>query len=185
MVKNGWIVPKDRLDTRATEIGQAELDKEGNEQQDDPVPQQEEDVEGAVEAGEEVRAAGEVAPMDQGSPNPNIPREGPAPQHVDMSPRGASPKRRAGEDEMEDDSQDKLPRLRSPTISYRTDAESVDSRMDEGSLGGLNETDRKILSAAILGADVTEIYSPESRPSREGVRTCSRVIDGPDQRLGR
>ena len=43
---------KDRLDTRAVEIGQAELEKEENDQQGDPVPQQKQNPEGAGEAGE-------------------------------------------------------------------------------------------------------------------------------------
>ena len=33
--------------------------------------------------------------------------------------------------------------------------------MDDGDLDGLNETDRKILSTAIMGVDITEVYSPE------------------------
>ena len=93
---------KDRLDTRAAEIGQAKLDREENQQKDDQVPQQEDNIEGAVEAGEEVGEAEEIAPMDQGSPIPSTPMDGPAPQFFDMSPRGASPQRRAEGDDMED-----------------------------------------------------------------------------------
>ena len=44
-------------------------------------------------------------------------------------------------------------------MSYRTDADS--DVMDDGSLSGLNEVDRKILTAAIMGADITEVFSPE------------------------
>ena len=62
---------------------------------------------------------------------------------------------------MEDESQDKKPRPRSPTISHRTDAESVVSNMDDRSIDILDDIDKKILSAAIMGVDITEIYSPE------------------------
>ena len=57
------------------------------------------------------------------------------------------PKRRAeNEDDMEDDSTDKRMRPRSLTVSYRTDAESVESNADmgEGDLSMLDETDKKI-----------------------------------------
>ena len=60
---------------------------------------------------------------------------------------------------MEDDSQDKRPRPRSPTESYRTYADS--DVIDDGTLNGFDEVDRKILSAAVLGMDITEVYSPE------------------------
>ena len=62
---------------------------------------------------------------------------------------------------MEDESQDKKPRPRSPTISYRTDADSVGSQMDDTSIDMLDDVDKKILSASILGVDITEVYSPE------------------------
>ena len=62
---------------------------------------------------------------------------------------------------MEDESQDKRPRLRSPTISYRTDAESVRSHMDDAPIDLLDDVDKKILSASILGVDITEVYSPK------------------------
>ena len=60
---------------------------------------------------------------------------------------------------MDDDSPDKRLRFRSPTVSYRTDADS--DRMDDGILSGLNEIDRNILAAAIMGVDITEVFSPE------------------------
>ena len=60
---------------------------------------------------------------------------------------------------MDDDSPDKRSRPRSPTVSYRTDADS--DGMDDGSLSGLNEVDRKIRAAAIMGVDITEVFSPE------------------------
>ena len=41
------------------------------------------------------------------------------------------------------------------------DAESTGSKMDDGDIGTLNEIDRKIRSACIMGVDITEIYSPE------------------------
>ena len=62
---------------------------------------------------------------------------------------------------MEDDSPDKRPRPRSPTISYKTDAEPAGSNMDDGDIGMLNEIGKKILSSYIMGVDITEIYSPE------------------------
>ena len=58
---------------------------------------------------------------------------------------------------MEDDSQDKWPRPRSPTVSYRTDEDSETT--SDGGLDGLDEIDRKIFSAAILNVDITEVYS--------------------------
>ena len=67
--------------------------------------------------------------------------------------------RGADNDDMEVDAQDKPSRPRSPTVSYHTDAYS--NVMEDGTLDGLDEFDRKILSAAILGVDVTEVYSPE------------------------
>ena len=33
--------------------------------------------------------------------------------------------------------------------------------VDDDMLDGMNEVDRKILAAAILGVDITEVYSPE------------------------
>ena len=65
---------------------------------------------------------------------------------------------------MEDESQDNRPRPRSPTISYRTDAESVGSNMDDRTIDMFGDTDKKILSAAIMGVDITETYSPERVP---------------------
>ena len=44
-------------------------------------------------------------------------------------------------------------------MSYRTDEDS--EIMDDGGINGLDEIDRKILSAAILNVDITEVYSPE------------------------
>ena len=99
--------------------------------------------------------------MEQGTPVPRTLRNSPEPQRFDMSPRGSSPKRRVGNDDMEDDSQDKRPRPRSPTISYRTDAESVGSNMDDGEIGMLDDTDKKILSVSIIGVDIIEIYPLE------------------------
>ena len=125
-----------------------------DEQDVDQVQGQEDGAEGNVEG------ADETAPMEQGTPDPSTPRDAPEPQRFDTSPRGSSPKRRVGNDDMEDDSQDKRPRPRSPTVSYRTDAESVGSNMDGGEIGMLDETNKKILSASIMGVDITEIYSP-------------------------
>ena len=62
---------------------------------------------------------------------------------------------------MEDESHDKQPRPRSPTISYRSDAESVGSNMDDTTIDLLNDIDKKILPASILGVDITEVCSPE------------------------
>ena len=92
--------------------------------------------------------------MVQGSPIPSTPREGPAAECFYLSPRW-SPTRRAGNDDMEDDSQDKRPRPRSPTVPYRTDADS--DIMNDGGLDGLDEIDRKILSVSILNVDITEV----------------------------
>ena len=56
----------------------------------------------------------------------SLPREG--------SAAGAGPN-------MEDESNDKKPRPRSLTISYRTDVESVGSNMDDRSLDTLDDID--------------------------------------------
>ena len=129
---------KDRLDTRVAEIGQAEIDKEANEQDSNQAPQQED----TNENSNDPEGAGGVEPMAQGSPIPSTSREGPAAEYFDLSPR-SSPKRRAENDDMEDDSQDKRLRPRSPTVSYRTDADS--DIMNDGGLDGLDEIDRKIV----------------------------------------
>ena len=113
---------KDRLDTRVAEIGQAEIDRANDEQKIDKA--QDDIGEGVVP---ETMI---TAPMDQGSPVPSTPRDVPEPDRFDISSRPATPKRRIDEDDMEDESQDKKPRPRSATISYRTDAESVGSQMD-------------------------------------------------------
>ncbi len=55
--------------------------------------------------------------------------------------------------------------------------------MDDGGLDGLDEIDRKILSAAILNVDITEVYSPESGSHCQEVWTTGRVVNGLDQRL--
>jgi len=103
----------------------------------------------------------EAVPMEHDTPASSTPKDAPELQRFDLSPRGSIPKRRVQHDDMEDDAPDKRPRPRSPTISYRTDAESVGSNMDDGDIGMLNEIDRKILSSSIMGVDITEIYSPE------------------------
>ena len=145
---------KDRLDTRMAEIGQAKLDRAADEPREDQIPGRK-DVEGSTEEAEENTA------MDQNDISPSIPRNAPEPERFDIASREATPKRRIGEDDMEEDSHKKRPRPRSPTISYRTDAESVGSNMDDRAIDMLNDTDKKILSAPIMGVDITEIYSPE------------------------
>ena len=135
------------------EVGQAELDTENDEPKTDQA--QEDNVEGDVNDAEV------TTPMDQGSPVPSTPRDAPDPEWFDISSKQSSPQRRIGEDDMEDESQDKKPRPRSSTISYRTDAESVCSQMDDTSIDMLDGVDKKILSASILGLDITEVYSPE------------------------
>ena len=81
-----------------------------------------------------------------------------------------------------DSSQNNRARPRSPTVSYRTDADS--EIMNDGGLDGLDEIDRKILSAAILDVDITEEYSPESSSYCQEVRITGRVVNGFNQRLG-
>ena len=58
---------------------------------------------------------------------------------------------------MEEESQEKTPRPRSPTISYRTEAESTGSIMDDIAIDLFNDVDKKILSASILRVDTTEL----------------------------
>ena len=139
------------MHTTVAEIGQAELDKENAEPETDQTLYREDVVEGNVDE----------APMDQGSPIPSTTRDAPDPERFDISSRHPSPKRRINDDDMEDESQDKKPRPRSPTISYRTDAESVGSNMDDRTSDDLDDTDKKILSVATMGIDITEIYSLE------------------------
>ena len=64
--------------------------------------------------------------------------------------------KRKGEDQ-DEDHPDKKHRPRSPTVSYNSDGPQMDDQM----LSGMNATDRRILSAAILGVDLTEVFSPE------------------------
>ena len=138
---------KDRLETKVAEIGQAELDKEHGE------PKTHQNQEDIVES--DVNEAEVAAPMDQGSPIPSTPRDAPDPERFDTSSRLSSPKRRIGEDNMEDESQDKTTRPMSPTISCRTDAESADSHMDDVLIDLLNGIGNKIRSASILGVDIS------------------------------
>ena len=79
---------KDRLDTRVAEIGQPEIDKEANEQENNQAPQQED----TNENSNDLEGAGGVEPMVQGSPIPSTPRDGPAVEYFDLSPRSC-PKR--------------------------------------------------------------------------------------------
>ena len=139
------------MDTNVAEMGQAEMDKENAEPETERQQTDTSRVEGNIDK----------APMDQGSPVPSTPRGAPFPERFDKSSRHSSPKRRINEDDIENESQDKKPRPSSPTISYRTDAESVGSNMDDRAIDMLNDTDKKILSAAIMGVDTTEIYTPE------------------------
>ena len=136
---------KDRLDTKVAEIGQAELDKQA-EVDEEHVPDQ--NVENEDDVAELFGDFDDAPELQRG------------PQRFDLSPRGSIPKRRAENDDMEDDSTDKRLRPRSPTVSYKTDDASVGSNadMDECDIGMLNEIDRKILSSSIMGVDITEIY---------------------------
>jgi hypothetical protein len=139
---------KDRLDTKVAEIGQAELDKQA-EVDEEHVPDQ--NIENEDDVAELFGNFDDAPEVERG------------PQRFDLSPRGSIPKRREENDDMEDDSTDKRLRPRSPTVSYKTDDASVGSNvdMDECDIGMLNEIDRKILSSSIMGVDITEIYSPE------------------------
>ena len=101
--------------------------------------------------------------MDQEGPDSSTLAGGTTTEHFDMSPR-ASSKRPAGEDEMDYDSPDKRLRPRSPTVSYRTDADSPSMNSDganDMTLSGLNETEGNILASVIMGVDITEVFSPE------------------------
>ena len=144
---------KDRLDVRVAEIGQAEIDKE-TEDNVEPVTetaakeQKTEDEEDVAELFQTIDGDFDDAPeLQRGT------------QRYDMSPRASMAKRRSDNDDMDDDATDKRLRPRSPTVSYRSDQDS--GFMDDGNLNGLDEIDRKILSAAILNVDITEVYSPE------------------------
>ena len=81
---------KDRLDTKVAEIGQAELDKQENEQNADQAQGQEDNAEGQID--ETV----EADPTEHDSPASSTPKDAPEPQRFDMSPRGSSPKRKSG-----------------------------------------------------------------------------------------
>ena len=116
---------KDRLDTKVAEMGQAEIDEQARVGKE-PEVQHEIDQEATPEHKEENEddIAEIFGDFDDA---PELHR---GPQRFDMSPRSSIPKRRAENDDMDDDSPDKRVRPRSPTISYRTDAESVGSNMD-------------------------------------------------------
>ena len=62
---------KDRLDPRVAEIGQAELDKQEDEQNADQAQDQEDDAEGNVEE------ADETTRMEHCKPAPSTPRSAP------------------------------------------------------------------------------------------------------------
>ena len=52
-------------------------------------------------------------------------------------------------------------------------------------LDSMNEVDRNILAAAILGVDITAVYSPRtSRKSRQGVWSSGRLIIRPHEQMG-
>ena len=150
-------MPRTDWTRKFAEIGQAEIDRANDEQKIDTA--QDDIVEGflpeTVVTDQKMENEDDVAELF-GSFD-----EAPEPEMFDISSRQHSPKRRIGEDEMEDASQDKKHKPRSQTISYRTDEESTGSQMDDASIGMLNDVDRKILSAFILGVDITEVYSPE------------------------
>ena len=99
---------KYRLDTRVAEIGKAEIDRENIEKEINLEPQQENINEDINESNNDLEGAGGVEPMAQGTPNPSTPREGPVAEHFDLSPRASIPKRRGDEDDMDDDSPDKI-----------------------------------------------------------------------------
>jgi hypothetical protein len=131
---------KERLDTRAAEIGQSIIDNENAGDVDvQEAPQN--DIEENAEEGDNIpEGTGGDEQMDQQAPDSSTPMESSATEHFDMSPRTTS-NRQAEKDDMDDDSPDKRWRPRSPTVSYRTDADS--DGMDDGTLSGLNEIDRK------------------------------------------
>ena len=105
---------KERLDTRAAEIGKAIIN---NENKNIPEMPHENIEESINESNNGPEGAGEDDPMAQGTPNPSTPRAGPGTEHSDLSPR-ASSKRLVGGDGMVDDSPDKRLRPRSPFVSY-------------------------------------------------------------------
>ena len=68
---------RDCLDTNVAEIGQAELDKQEDEQNADQAQGQEDNAEGNVDE------AAEADPMDHGTPA-TTPRDAPEPQRFDV-----------------------------------------------------------------------------------------------------
>ena len=52
-------------------------------------------------------------------------------------------------------------------------------KLDDDMLDSMNEVDRKILAAAILGVDITEVYSPE----RESPKSLGDLASKQDRRL--
>ena len=126
-------------------MGQSEIDKQAS-VGEEPKAQHETDQEDAPD--QKTENEDDVAELfGDFDDAPELQR---GPQRFDLSPRGSIPKRRAENDDMDGDSPDKRLKPRSPTVSYRTDAESVGSNMDDGDIGVLNEIDRKILSACII-----------------------------------
>ena len=115
------------MDSRTDEIGQAIIDNENAENDNAQEVPQNVIEENMGESNGSPEGAGGVEPMYRGTPNPITPRAGSSTEHFDMSPRTSS-KRQAGDDDMDDDSRDKRLRPGSPTVSYRTDADSVQDR---------------------------------------------------------
>ena len=72
----------------------------------------------------------------------------------------SSPSKKKNEGSKDEDL-DKHIRPRSPTVSYQSDDQSPPSMGDDQMLDSLNSVDRRILAAAILGVDITEVFSPE------------------------
>ena len=114
----------ERLDTRTAEIGQSIIDNENAENNDVQEAPQNDIEENAEEDDNIPEGTGGVEQTDQQAPDSSTPMESSTTEHFDMSPRATS-KRQVENDDMDDDSPDKRLRPRSPTVSYRTDADST------------------------------------------------------------
>ena len=140
------------------------MDNENEKDENIPELPQENIEESINESNNGPEGAGEDDPMAQGTPNPSTPRKGPVTEHFDLSQR-ASSKRQVDGDDMDDDSPEKRLRPRSPTVLYRTDADS--DVMDDGTLSGLNEVIRR--SSLRPSWVWTALNSSHPREWREGL----------------
>ena len=151
---------KDRLDARTAEIGQPDVATSENN-----------GVQGQGEMAEEDIAEMFMDGPESGEDASHPTEEGRRPETQEfhmgtpVSSRGHGSKRKFNSPADGDHSdEEKFGRFeRSRTVSCESDTELNPDEIDEAMAGvdSMDLIDRKILSAAILGVDITEVYSPE------------------------